>query len=63
MHMCPKDFAIDCIINTVLELAPFLFAKAIWRNDGSRQRAEFKTRVSGCQPVAQRAAALRRNAG
>ena len=26
-HMCPKDFAIDCIINTVLEPAPFLSAK------------------------------------
>ena len=25
--MCPKDFAIDCITNTVLEPAPFLFAK------------------------------------
>lgn len=21
-HMCPKDFTIDCIINTVLVLAP-----------------------------------------
>ena len=27
MHMCPKDFTIDCIINTVLEPAPFLSAK------------------------------------
>ncbi len=28
MHMCPKDFTIDCIINTVLEPAPFLSAKS-----------------------------------
>ena len=55
--MCPKDFTIDCIINTVLEPAPSLCAKVNCGDDGSRQRAEFRTRVSGCQPVAQRVAA------
>ena len=37
--MCPKNFAIDCIINTVLEPAPFLFAKV--RFVGQAKPAEF----------------------
>ena len=29
--MCPKDFTIDCIINTVLDPAPSLCAKGdLW---------------------------------
>ncbi len=62
--MCPKDFTNECIINTV-GACPLLCAlkMVICRNDGSRQRAEFRTRVSGCQPVAQRSAAARLHPG
>ena len=40
-HMYPKDFTIDCIINTVPEPAPSSCANAICRNaDFRTQNAE-----------------------
>jgi hypothetical protein len=57
-HMCPKDFAIDCIINTVLEPAPFLSAKVNCEFEKSAQMSHLcrfhpfgvQTCWGGCLP-------------
>ena len=55
MHMCPKDFTIDCIINTVLEPASSLCAK--WRLGGLMARVSernSKARETGGLSIARR---------
>ena len=55
-RMCPKDFTTNCIINTVLKPAPPSLSDK-WRFGGDDGERNLETRVSGCQPVAQRVAA------
>ena len=51
-HMCPKDFTFDCIINTVLEPAPPLYAlkRFVGMKHCPAEAGQFRPVITGFRP-------------